>query len=944
MELKRLFALLLVCSSLVASAAVFEHAVYDSLPLDGAWEMAYLPYAYETVEVPQFRGVTVERAVPGYWEDMVPAFRAAGMTDEFRPNPFFRTQEFPITGSADDTTVPGIRGSFHYRRTVNLDRTGPAVLWFEGVRNSVRVWVNGRFAGVHAGFSTPFEMEVPEDALRTGANEIVLSVSNDPILGYGDYVSGLTTRAVFRSTGGVNGSVELRFLKSDLADAYVTTAKDLKSFTVHVSGKDRFSYEIADGEKVLAKGEASGDFSLLTEGFEFWSPENPKRYDLRLMTEKGAYRAKFGIRRLTAQGEKFLLNGRPIYLRGVTEHCYFPKTVHLPRDIGYYRMITAKRKELGFNFVRFHTFIPPVEYLEAMDELGMVAHIESPNFVAVAEYAEIVAFARTHPSAVIYCTGNETRIDRMAETYLENVADLVHSGTDALFSPMSAMRGVEYYLMPGKDVIVRNPFPHNPERMARLGTFCDMFTSYQLGLTSYESLNSKGPETLDAWGDLYCGKPRTSHEICIDGSYVDFSLEKMYPPDSPILKAGIFSGLRRQLTDRGLIDRADTYFRNSCEWMRRIRKFTFEKLRAADRVAGYDFLGDINTHWHTYGYSVGMMDEFYRLKPGETVENVLRYNSAAVLLCDLGSDFNVTAGEKKRIAFSVSNYAADAADTQFAIELADAEDGTRVWTATRDCGAIANGRLTALGTFDVEVPAGNGPKKYALRARIGEVAANEWEIYAFPKSGEADSSPLQGMEVIRIVTDISEPDLQSAMKRGERVLLLGTGPFKSLPTTYRIGMAGRCAGNFATVIKAGHPALKGLPHEGFCGWQFRRLMEGGAAVQLEAGVPFDPIIEIVSAAKCVIRQAGLFEYRIGKGCLLVCSFNFAESDPAARWLKDRLIAYAASDAFAPTQALSADELHAVIAAPLLSGAADSNRARNPNDPSSAVRADALALP
>ena len=191
------------------------------------------------------------------------------------------------------------------------------------------------------------------------------------------------------------------------------------------------------------------------------------------------------------------------------------------------------------------------------------------------------------------------------------MADLVHARTDALFSPMSAMRGVEYALMKGKDAIVPTPFPHNAERMARLAPFCDMFTSYQLGLTSYESLNRGSAADLDAWGDAYGGKPRTSHEICIDGSYVDFGLEKMYPPDSPILKTGLFSEPRRVLAEKGLLDRADVYFRNSCEWMRRIRKFTFEKVRAADRVAGFDFLGDINTHWHTFGYSVGMMDEFY---------------------------------------------------------------------------------------------------------------------------------------------------------------------------------------------------------------------------------------------------------------------------------------------------------------------------------------------
>lgn len=106
--------------------------------------------------------------------------------------------------------------------------------------------------------------------------------------------------------------------------------------------------------------------------------------------------------------------------------------------------------------------------------------------------------------------------------------------------------------------------------------------------------------------------------------------------------------------------------------------------------------------------------------------------------------------------------------------------------------------------------------------------------------------------------------------------------------TYRIGMAGRSSGNFATVIKAGHPALEGLPHEGFCGWQFRRLMEGGKAVQIEADVPFDPIVDVASSVKCVVRQAALFEYRIGEGRLLVCSFRFAESDPAATWLRTGL--------------------------------------------------------
>lgn len=104
-------------------APVFEHEIYSAVSLDGEWEMAYQPYAHEVVECPEFRGVRIANAVPGYWEDMVPAFRAAGMKDEFRINPLFERQRFPITGWASDTTLPNIYGCFFYRRTFDLPST-----------------------------------------------------------------------------------------------------------------------------------------------------------------------------------------------------------------------------------------------------------------------------------------------------------------------------------------------------------------------------------------------------------------------------------------------------------------------------------------------------------------------------------------------------------------------------------------------------------------------------------------------------------------------------------------------------------------------------------------------------------------------------------------------------------------------------------------------------
>ena len=97
-----------------------ETCIYDSVSLDGAWEMSYCSNAWDSMAYPKFKGVAVAKAVPGFWEDMVPALRAAGMKDEFRINPVYERQTLPMTQWAKCTTLPNIYGCFLYRRTFTL--------------------------------------------------------------------------------------------------------------------------------------------------------------------------------------------------------------------------------------------------------------------------------------------------------------------------------------------------------------------------------------------------------------------------------------------------------------------------------------------------------------------------------------------------------------------------------------------------------------------------------------------------------------------------------------------------------------------------------------------------------------------------------------------------------------------------------------------------------
>ncbi len=916
--------------------------MHETFSLNGTWEMAYSETVYSGEECPwkldpdtslariMKNAFLIRNAVPGYWEDMTDAFAYAPFFGSLKINPEFGQQRYPIAGVAPDMALPNIMGNFFYRRTFCCDGIDePAAIHFEGVQNAVSVWLNDVYLGRHEGYSTPFDMDIPEGILHDGENTVVLSVSNIGLTGYdGEPVSGLTNRAANQYTGGITGDVELRVYRSALRDAAIIISEDcsLVSVNVELSQSASFDWSVYDGETRILSGRADGDFCFCAKGLEQWSPENPKLYTLEICCGEAVLSRRFGVRRLTAEGVHLRLNEKPVYLRGICEHCYYPETVHPNHDISFYRNVIKTIKKLGFNFIRFHTHIPVEEYMQAADELGILIEVESPNNTSLEEWKQIVRFCRRHTSVVMYSCGNELQMDDPFIEHQRQCANAVHENTDSLFSPMSAMRGLEYCWIEEDQMaeLVNEPFTHHPRRLKTVGEFSDVYNSYTLGLTSYCSLDAD-PEKLDDWSRVY-NKPRLSHEICIQGCYTDLSLARRYE-GKRVGKTDMFDSIRRHLDSKGLLPKAPLYFKNSSEWQRRLRKHNFEAVRLCKNLAGFDFLGPIDTHWHTFGYDVGMMNEFYELKPGETVRNVLMYNSPTVLLTDLGTDFNFIAGHQFKCSLYASHYGADTlqgAELNVRLTLGD----KLIYRRSETLETVEAGEVTKLFDLDTVLPECSTPGAMQLYVTLecGDTyAENQWELYLFPMETDAKSGDLL------ISNGMSLDALCSALEAGKNVLLLGDAPFVSLPTTFQMALAGRTSGNLATVIYD-HPALKDLSHDGFCGWQFRRLLEGGSAVYFEAdSVPFDPIVEVVSTHKFAIRQSALFEFRALNGKLLVCTLNFSDSDPAARWLKNRLIAYAGSEAFDPVNCIDKAQLYALAECEVTETAGNTNFAFNAND-------------
>ena len=211
-------------------------------------------------------------------------------------------------------------------------------------------------------------------------------------------------------------------------------------------------------------------------------------------------------------------------------------------------------------------------------------------------------------------------------------------------------------------------------------------------------------------------------------------------------------------------------------------------------------------------------------------------------------------------------------------------------------------------------------------------AENEWELYAFPKARPTLPTKKSEKEGGLIVRDTMTTDeLIAAMRAGRSVLLLSAGPFVRLNNAFQISVAGRTEGHLATVI-ADTPLMRDFPHEGFCSWQFRDMMKDShtAALDLPSS-DFAPIIEIASSYKNARREAMLFEYSIGKGRLLVSTLNLPDGDAGARWLKARMLEYAASDEFAPKTSLSISELISLSEAAPIDSGENSNVAQNMND-------------
>jgi beta-glucuronidase len=292
-------------------------------------------------------------------------------------------------------------------------------LRFEGVSYRCSVFLNGVHAGSHDGASTPFNADISGIVKDENRIVVVADARRSPL------------RIPMENTdwfnyGGVYRDIFLiRVPKVFVKDWFVRLVPDgtfsnIRADVVmsdNVSGK--VEVEIPElkirREVALEGGKGSITFAAKPE---LWSPENPKLYDVVLTYNGDTVRDRVGLREIRTRGSDILLNGKRIFLRGISVH---EDHITLGKTTGdeVIRATIRDLKELGGNYLRLAHYPHTARFAEIASEEGVLLWEEVPVYWAVAfdnsdtyrdaenQLAELILRDRNRAGVILWSVGNE---------------------------------------------------------------------------------------------------------------------------------------------------------------------------------------------------------------------------------------------------------------------------------------------------------------------------------------------------------------------------------------------------------------------------------------------------------------------------------------------------------------------------------------------------------
>ena len=411
------FAAIIFCSSSYAGNLIQNSDARAHIDLDGPWHYIVDPY-----ENGFYNHRYQEHTRDGYFKNAQVKHPSDLIEYDFASA---ATLNVPGDWNTQQDELFFYEGTVWYQRDFSLDksRNERYILHFGAANYEAVVYVNGEKVGTHIGGFTPFEFDVT-DVVKDGDNFVIVKVDNGR-----EREQVPTVNTDWWNYGGLTRSVKLLTLPKQY----------ISDYTVHLADDDNRTItgwiELGTGDKnakvtleipaldikhtLKFSDEPRQSFSIKAKP-NLWSTAEPTLYEVNIRYNDRTISDRIGFRQIAVKDEDILLNGEPIFLKGISIHeesALHPGRAWSKEDA---RQLLTMAKDLGVNFVRLAHY-PHNEHMVRMaDEMGLLVWSEIPVYWTVLferddvyanaenQLTEMISRDKNRASVILWSMANET--------------------------------------------------------------------------------------------------------------------------------------------------------------------------------------------------------------------------------------------------------------------------------------------------------------------------------------------------------------------------------------------------------------------------------------------------------------------------------------------------------------------------------------------------------
>jgi len=268
------------------------------------------------------------------------------------------------------------------------------LLHFEAVDYETKIWVDGKYVGMHNGGYDHFQFDIAGFLNKEEKHEIKLVIwdpTNEGAQPIGKQaLPAIRNITKYTATSGIWQTVWLEPI-NEVAIESIKIIPNIDQASISLQSKimgatqgTRIKIQAFDHGKEVANVVTSvGEpITIKLNQPKLWSPNHPFLYDLKLSLVKGGkvvdeVSSYFGMRKISMGRDKegymrIFLNNEIIYQLGPLDQGYWPDGLLTPASDQALRYDIAYLKKIGANMDRMHMKVQPERWYYHCDQLGIL--------------------------------------------------------------------------------------------------------------------------------------------------------------------------------------------------------------------------------------------------------------------------------------------------------------------------------------------------------------------------------------------------------------------------------------------------------------------------------------------------------------------------------------------------------------------------------------------